>query len=107
MRRFESSRPSQAVRRIEISPRATLEMPANGGLLRIGGRSPGSGFGPFGSEIADSLRPNARIFPFSGDRDRRLVSITTAWRTWQFQASGRPCSRISPFSETQAHLGRV
>src|ERR1700737_5111406 len=61
---------SQPVLGIEILPRATPEMPANGGLLRIGGQSPGSGFGPFGNEIADSLRPHPGIFPFSGDGDQ-------------------------------------
>src|SRR3984893_4190469 len=35
IRRFESSRPSQPVRRQEILPSAIPEMPANGGLLRI------------------------------------------------------------------------
>jgi hypothetical protein len=54
------------------------EMLANGGLLRIGGRSPGSEFGQFQSEIADSLRRIFEIFPFLGDSDRRLGSIYTA-----------------------------
>jgi hypothetical protein len=54
-------------------------MPANGGLLRIGGRSPGSGFGQFQSEIADSLRRPFEIFPFLGDEGRRRGSIGTAW----------------------------
>jgi hypothetical protein len=60
------------------------EMPANGGLLRIGGRSPDSQFGHFRSKIADSLRLIFEILPFSGDSDRRPGSIATAWRGLQF-----------------------
>ena len=71
IRRFESSRPSQAVRRLETLPSVTSEMPANGGLLRIGYRSPGSQIGRCRREIADSLRRIFEIFPFLGDRDRR------------------------------------
>jgi hypothetical protein len=81
MRRFESSRPSQPVRRLETLPSVTSEMPANGGLLRIGYRSPGSQIGRCGSEIADSLRRIFEIFPFLGDSDRRPSSIGTAWRS--------------------------
>jgi hypothetical protein len=55
---------SQPVRRLEILPSAMAEMPANGGLLRFRNRSPGSQFGHFGSEIADSLRRTFEIFPF-------------------------------------------
>jgi hypothetical protein len=61
-------------------------MPANSGLLRIGYWSPGSIFDHFHGENAESLRPHAGLFPFSGDGGRRLGSILTAWRTWQFQA---------------------
>src|SRR5260221_601371 len=78
MRRFESSRPSQAVRPIEILPPGKPKMPANGGLLRIGGRSLGSGFGRFGLGLGDSLRRIFEIFPFSGDSDQRPGSIGTA-----------------------------
>jgi hypothetical protein len=46
-------------------------MPTNGGLLRIGGRSPGSEFGHFRLGIADSLRPIFEIFPFSADGEAR------------------------------------
>src|SRR5258708_38072806 len=59
-------------------------MPANGGLLRIGNRSPDSEFGQFRLEIADSLRPIFEIFPFSGDRDRRPGLIYTAWSSLQW-----------------------
>jgi hypothetical protein len=59
-------------------------MPANGGLLRIGNRSPDSEFGHFRLEIADSLRPIFEIFPFSGDRDRRPGLIYTAWSSLQW-----------------------
>src|SRR5437899_11158509 len=54
--KFESSQVSQAVRRLEILPSAMPEMPANGGLLQIGGRSLDSTFGHFRREIAESLR---------------------------------------------------
>jgi hypothetical protein len=81
MRRFESSGPSQPVRRSEKSPLIVAEMPANSRLLRLGYRSPDSVFCHFGGENAENLRPHAGLFPFSGDRDRRLVSIITAWRT--------------------------
>src|ERR1700730_8528941 len=80
---FESSEVSQAVRRLETLPSVTSEMPANGGLLRIGYRSPGSQIGRCGSEIADSLRRIFEIFPFLGDSDRRPSSIGTAWRMRQ------------------------
>jgi hypothetical protein len=49
---FESSQVSQPVRRLEILPSAMPEMPANGGLLQIGSRSPDSKFGHFQGEIA-------------------------------------------------------
>jgi hypothetical protein len=69
--KFESSRVSQPVRRLETSPAEMPERPANGGVLRIGYQSPGSETGRFGSEIADSLRQKFEIFPFSGDGGRR------------------------------------
>jgi hypothetical protein len=59
------------------------EMPANGGLLRIGQRSLGSVFDHFHGENAESLRPQAGLFPFSGDLGWRLGSILTAWRVPQ------------------------
>jgi hypothetical protein len=77
--KFESSQVSQPVRRLETLPSTMPQRPANGGLLRIGCRSPGSGIGVSGSEIADSLRRIFEILPFSGDWDRRLGSISTAW----------------------------
>jgi hypothetical protein len=89
--RFESSGPSQAVRRLETLPSVRREMPANGGLLRIGYPSPGSKTGRCGSEIADSLRQIFEIFPFSGDRGRRPGSIYTAWPGQQ--------SDFAPFSK--------
>jgi hypothetical protein len=80
--KFESSQVSQPVRCLEILPSAIQERPANGGILRIGTRSPGSEFGHFRIGIADSLRPIFEIFPFSGDRGRRPGSICTAWPVW-------------------------
>jgi hypothetical protein len=77
MREFESSRSSQPVRRLEILPSAIPEMPANGGLLRIGGWSLNSEFGSFRSEIADNLRRIFEIFPFwetaTGDQVRSAL----------------------------------
>jgi hypothetical protein len=58
-------------------------MPANGGLLRIGGWSLDSEFGRFRGEIAESLWPHVEIFPILGDDGRRLGSILTAWRETQ------------------------
>jgi hypothetical protein len=58
-------------------------MPANGGHLRIGYRSPGSKIGRCGSEIADSLRRMFEIFPFLGDGGWRPRSICNAWPVGQ------------------------
>ena len=105
MREFESSHSSQPVRRLEILPSAIPEMPANGGLLRIGGWSLDSGFGRFRLGLADSLRRIFEIFPFSGDSDRRPGSIRTAgpcleWNIAKFSATtagklGMPSSDCS------------
>jgi hypothetical protein len=43
-----------------------------------------------GGENPESLPTHAGLFPFSADRDRRLVSITTAW-----PAGSRPLTTIS------------
>jgi len=59
-----------AARRSEILRSAMPEMPANGGLSRIGGRSPDSVFVRFSSKTADRLRRIFEIFPFSGNSDR-------------------------------------
>ncbi len=76
-----------ALRRQPASPApgdfALYNATNNGGLLRIGYRSPGSGIGVSGSEIADSLRRIFEIFPFSGDWGRRPGSICTAWPSLQ------------------------
>src|ERR1700730_15927972 len=74
---------SQPVRHLETLPSVTSERPANGGLLRIGYRSPGSEMGRCGSEFADSLRRIFEIFPVLGDSDRSPGSIGTAWRAPQ------------------------
>jgi hypothetical protein len=70
------------MRRLTL-PSVTSEMPANGGLLQIGGRSPDTTFGSFQDEIADSLRRIFEIFPFRGDCGWRPGSIYTAWRIGQ------------------------
>ena len=90
IRRFESSRPSQAVMRPEKVSLILAERPANGGLLRIGQQSPGSDFGHSRSEIADSLRRTFGKFPFAGDCDRRPGSISTAWPNWQYSSRDSP-----------------
>jgi len=54
------------------------ERPANSGLSGIGASSPRSQSVILGGQIAESLQPIARIFPFSGDYRRRLGSIATA-----------------------------
>jgi hypothetical protein len=82
IRKFESSRPSQAVWQLEIVPLEMLEMPTNGGLLQIYAPSLNSKSGQSLREDSESLRPHAGKFPFSGDRDRRLGSICTAWQMW-------------------------
>src|SRR5258705_6942915 len=76
--RYQNGDASEAARPLDILLRGKPEMPANRGLLRIGGRSLGSGFGRFGLGLADSLRRIFEIFPFSGDSDRRPGSIGTA-----------------------------
>jgi hypothetical protein len=91
-RRVRSAlRRQPAVRSAEVLPQGMPEMPANGGLLRIGGRSLGSGFGRFRLELANSLRRIFEIFPFSGDSDRRLGSIGTAGPSLQCNS---PCSQL-------------
>jgi len=90
MCKFESSEVSQAVRHWEKLSPIIAERPANGGLLRIGHQSPGSVFYHLGGENPENLPTHAGLFPFSGDRDRRLVSITTAW-----PAGSRPLTTIS------------
>jgi len=92
MREFESSHSGQPVRRLEILPSAIPEMPANGGLLRIGGWSLDSGFGRFRLGLADILRRIFEIFPFSGDSDRRPGSSRTAWRALE---SWEPATRAA------------
>ena len=86
--KFESSEVSQPARRLETLPFVPSEMPANGGLLRIGYRSPGSEIGRCGTQIADSLRRIFGIFPFLGDSDRRPSSIGTAWAVAQGETIG-------------------
>src|ERR1035437_8832118 len=56
--RFESSRPSQPVRRPKIQPSEIREMPANGGPLRFIGWSPDSEFGELPTQKSESLRLN-------------------------------------------------
>jgi hypothetical protein len=51
-------------------PLILAERPANGGLLQISHRSPGSDFGHSQSETADSLRRTFEKFPFLGDCGR-------------------------------------
>jgi hypothetical protein len=78
------------------------QRPANSGLLRIGYRSPGSGIGVSGSEIADSLRRIFEIFPFSGDWDRRPGSIGTAWPGLQCKLANFSGSAVGKLGIRQA-----
>jgi hypothetical protein len=79
-------------------------MPANRGLLQIGAPSLSAQFGQSQSEIADSLRRIFEIFPFSGDRDRRLGSIYTAnpYRVWIAEYAGAPYQEVA--AKARAHL---
>src|SRR5712664_1307922 len=77
IRRFESSRPSQAVRNPERMSLISQERPANGGLLQLSWRSPSSHFRHSQGEIADSLRRTFGKLPFLGDCGRRPGSICT------------------------------
>jgi hypothetical protein len=113
--RFESSSPSQPVRDMEILPSVMLKMPANGGLLHIGVRSPGSKFGHFQGKIADSLRRIFEIFPFLGDDDWRLGQICTAWpprRSYSSMSLGpkgnreSPCLHCRTDASVRLHQGR-
>jgi len=90
MCKFESSEVSQPVRCSEILPSTMLEMPANGGLLQIGGPSPDSKFRYFQGQIADSLRRISEIFPFLGDGGWRPGSICTAWPSLQWNVANSP-----------------
>jgi hypothetical protein len=81
---FESSRPSQSVRRSAKPHPTVAEMPTNGALLQFGGRSLASQFSELRGYFAKSLRPLPQIFPFSGDGPLRQGSITTAWQAAQF-----------------------
>jgi hypothetical protein len=90
MRRFESSRPSQPVRRVEKMSLSLGERPANGGLLRITHESLGSDFGHSRSEIADSLRQTFEKLPFLGDCGWRPGPICTAWPSLQYNSPNSP-----------------
>src|SRR5260370_34448326 len=89
IRRFESSRPSQPVRRLETLPPDLLERPANCGVLRFNGRSPGTALGHFRLGLADSLRRILEIKysrfweSAAGDRGRSALR-------------GRACSATRP-----------
>jgi hypothetical protein len=86
-------------------PSTMPQRPANGGLLRVGYRSPGSGTGVSGSEIADSLRRIIEIFPFSGDWGRRPASICTAWPSLQCKLA--LCSVTARKSGMSSPHGRI
>jgi hypothetical protein len=75
MQKFESSRPSQAVRRSESTSLILAERPANGGLLPMRHQSLGSSFRDSRSQIADSLQRKFVKLPFLGDGGRRRGSI--------------------------------
>ena len=108
MCKFESSEVSQPVPEAEKLTRTVTERPANGGLLRIGPWSPGSGFLPFQGENAESLRPDTGIFPFSGDGDRRLgfdrhyVAELAVYLAKFSALAGGKLGMLSPHSRTDA-----
>ncbi len=67
MRRFKSSRPSQAVTASEKPAPRLAERPTIAGLLRFCGLSPNSRIHQIRGQFAESLQPQPRIFPFLGD----------------------------------------
>src|SRR5262249_55168323 len=77
IRRFDPSRPSHAVR-----PSCRFPRGARKGRQRrafaFGLRSRASRCAFLAGQIAESLLPFSKIFPFSGDRGRRLGSNATA-----------------------------
>jgi hypothetical protein len=73
---------------MEILSSIMLKMPANGGLLHIGGRSPGSKFGHFQGKIADSLRRIFEIFPFLGDEGSDLHCVAAAAVVFHYVSVG-------------------
>jgi hypothetical protein len=79
MREFESSHSSQAVRQPEILPSVVPEKRASGGLLQFFNRSLRSESCHFRARIGDSLQRLFGMFPFLGDRGRRLGSNYIAW----------------------------
>src|SRR5262249_28750624 len=74
------------------------EKAAKSGLSRNRLPSPRSHFAASGGQIAESLQANSRIFPFSGDRGRRLGSIATAARGEQSNRTA-----LSEYLATPAH----
>jgi hypothetical protein len=98
--RFESSRPSQAVRRSENLGLTVVERPANGGLLPFDARSLGSQIRKLRGQFAESLRTLPRIFPFPGDGRRRQGSISTGWSSAHCNS---PHSR--PLAGGSSHFG--
>jgi hypothetical protein len=71
MRRFESSRPSQAVTQLKIVASEIIEVPAERGLSQTLIPSLYSKFAQSPREIGDSLWLLIEIFPFLGDAGRR------------------------------------
>jgi len=109
---FESSEVSQPVRRLETLPSITSEMPANGGILRVGYQSPCSEIGLSGREIADSLRLLFEIFPFSGrqrpetgfDRDYMAEPAVLSIRQSAFTDHGETAAflAVSPSTSSRS-----
>jgi hypothetical protein len=99
---FDPSQVSQPVRRSEKLPPMVAEMPANSGLLRIGYRSPGSIFDPFHGVNAESLRPYAGLFPFSGDRGWSWVRSSLRGRD---ERSGGALGEVDPDYRDVIHAG--
>jgi hypothetical protein len=105
MRRFESFRPSQAVRPVAVRPRPIAEKPAHGCLLQFYGRSPSSQSTVWPAENAESLWRPVEEFPLSGDSDRRRGSICT--ERLACSVIGLPKARPISFMRTLAGRPRL
>jgi len=75
IRRFESSRPSQAVSQLEIAGRLKAKTPHLWGFSCDCDQSPGSRKSQLGREFTESLRPKLQKLPFEGDFGWRQLSI--------------------------------
>ena len=87
MRRFESSRPSQAVRQPKIGSAFCVKSPQNTGSLCFLVSSPSSKLQQLWRESSESLRQNSQIFPFLGDDWRRQFRSALGGRVGRCDAT--------------------